>query len=102
MLQGNALVRDKPRDAVWVSVRDKPDVRGRQVLNVLERAASDNGYLAHLTHRAEEALRGYDLTWRETAALLSGDIRWIEAHLGQRLSPRLRTWLDCRLQQEIW
>jgi hypothetical protein len=70
-------------------------------LSVLERAAQDDEFVAQLTHHGQKALQSYDLSWQEKAALLSGDIRWIEARLG-KLGPRLRTWLDCRLQQEIW
>ena len=72
-----------------------------EILKVLDRAAEDNGFIAELTHRGSEALEGYRLTLKAKAALLSGDIRWIEARVG-RLDARLRTWLDCRLQQEIW
>ena len=71
------------------------------MLRVLDKAAGDNGYIAELTHRGSRALEGYRLTLKAKAALLSGDIRWIEARVG-RLDARLRTWLDCRLQQEIW
>jgi hypothetical protein len=35
------------------------------------------------------------------AALSSGDVCLIEAHIS-KLDKRLRTWLDCRLQQEKW
>jgi hypothetical protein len=72
-----------------------------EMLRVLERAAGDNSFIAELTHRGSKALEGFRLTMKAKAALLSGDIRWIEARLG-RLDARLRTWLDCRLQQEIW
>ena len=72
-----------------------------EILRVLDRAASDSDFIAELTHRGYKALEGYRLTLQAQAALLSGDIRWIEARVG-RLDARLRTWLDCRLQQEIW
>jgi len=72
-----------------------------EILRVLDRAAQDNGFIAELTYRGSKALEGYKLTLQAKAALLSGDIRWIEAHVG-KLNARLRTWLDCRLQQEIW
>ena len=78
-----------------------PHSAGEGVLEVLERAAADYAFIAELTHRGPEALEGYDLTPAEQAALLSGDIRWIEAHVG-KLPPRQRTWLYCRLEQEIW
>jgi hypothetical protein len=72
-----------------------------EIQRVLERAADDNGFIAELTYRGAKALEGYKLTLQAKAALLSGDIRWIEARLG-KLNARLRTWLDCRLAQEIW
>ena len=72
-----------------------------EILRVLDRAAGDNGFIAELTNRGSKALEGYRLTLKAKAALLSGDIRWIEARVG-KLGARLRTWLDCRLQQEIW
>ena len=72
-----------------------------EILKVLDKAAEDNSFIAELTHRGSKALEGYRLTLKAKAALLSGDIRWIEARVG-RLDARLRTWLDCRLQQEIW
>ena len=72
-----------------------------EILRVLDRAAEDNGFIAELTHRGAKALESYQLTLKAKAALLSGDIRWIEARVGN-LDARLRTWPDCRLQQEIW
>jgi len=71
------------------------------VLAVLERAAADDRFLSHLTHDFADAIKEYDLTGQESAALSSGDLRWIEGHVN-KLDKRLRTWLDCRLQQENW
>jgi hypothetical protein len=71
------------------------------VLDVLNRAAHDDGFIAQLTYQGSEALNGYNLTWQEAAALVSGDIRWIEAHVG-KLDGVLSIWPRCRLQQEIW
>jgi hypothetical protein len=100
MLQANVLVQDRPLDALWTSPISQ-DVHREEILWVLDRAAEDDHFIAQLTERGEEALQDYDLSWEEKAALLSGDIGWIEAYLGH-LDARLRTWLDCRLQQEIW
>jgi hypothetical protein len=71
------------------------------ILEVLDRAGVDDAFIAQLTHEGPKALEGYDLTPAEQAALLSGDIRWIEDHVG-KLTPRQKTWLYCRLEQEIW
>lgn len=72
-----------------------------EILAVLTRAAGDPGYIAQLTYDPSGALQDYDLTQPARAAIASGDIRWIEGRVG-RLDAHARTWLDCRLQQEIW
>ena len=101
MLQEKVLVREKPIAVFRVRPGHGRDVHRREILRVLERAAQDSHFIAQLTHRGQEALQSYNLSWQEKAALLSGDIRWMEAHLGG-LNARLRTWLDCRLEQERW
>ena len=71
------------------------------VVTVLERAADDPDFIAQLTYQGSKTLQDYDLTLEEKAVLLSGDINWIETHIG-KLDERLSTWMECRLQQEIW
>ena len=77
------------------------DRGGKALLAVLSKARYDSGFLARLTENPSEALKDYDLTSEERAALLSGDIRWIESKLGVLDEP-LRTWLTARLAQEKW
>lgn len=71
------------------------------MLEVLGKAADDSAFLGQLADDPSKALNGYDLTWEEKAALASGDIRWVEAHVG-KLNNHLATWLKCRLEQEKW
>jgi len=71
------------------------------VLAVLDRATKDNAFLAQLAENPAEALRDYNLTAEEKAALLSGDLRKIESRVG-KLDERLKTWLMLRLSQEKW
>ena len=73
----------------------------RAVLAVLDRAAQDNGFFARLAENPAEALREYNLTEKEKAALMSGDIRKIESWVG-KLDERLKQWLIARLTQEKW
>jgi hypothetical protein len=73
----------------------------KEILRVLERAARDNNFIAQLTYRGSDVLRGYNLSSEAQAALSSGDIGWIEARVG-KLDARLSTWLQCRLGQERW
>ena len=71
------------------------------ILAVLDRAAQDNAFLARLAENPTDALKDYELTIEERAALASGDIRKIEAWTG-KLDERLKTWLVLRLAQEKW
>lgn len=73
----------------------------KPVLAVLDRAAQDNKFLAQLAENPVEALKNYDLTAEEKAAIGSGDIRKIESWVG-KLDERLKTWLIARLAQEKW
>jgi len=74
----------------------------RAVLAVLDRAAQDNDFFAWLAENPSEALKEYDLSAEERAAIVSGDIRTIESWVGKKLDDRLRKWLIARLQQEKW
>lgn len=90
------------KESKKAAVTSKAIINNKETLEaVLDRAASDPAFIAQLTHQGSKALQDYDLTSEEKAALLSGDINWIESHIG-KLDDRLKQWLLCRLQQEIW
>jgi len=72
-----------------------------EILKVLERASSDNDFIANLLYHGSDALDGYTLTGPERLAILTGDVEWIEGQLGS-LTPNQRKWLDRRLSAEIW
>ncbi len=72
-----------------------------EVIKVLERAGSDCDFFAQLLEQAADALDEYDLTGAEKLALLTGDINWIEDHIGP-LSKAQRRWLEVRQSAEIW
>jgi hypothetical protein len=99
-------ITPKPRKKVAppkLGIREPEGTISRKetVVKVLERAAEDPAFITQLTYQGSEALQSYNLTMEEKAALTSGDIAWMEAHHG-KLDERLSTWLQCRLQQEIW
>ena len=73
----------------------------KAVLAVLDRASQDNAFFARLAENPAEALKEYDLTPAERAAIASGDIRKIESWVG-KLDERLKKWLIARLQQDKW
>ena len=72
-----------------------------EVLRVLERAAHDSYFISALFYEGADALNEYALTGPEKLAILTGDIQWIEEHVG-KLSDMHKRWLEQRLSAEIW
>ena len=76
-------------------------VHKEEMIKVLERAATDSEFTANLLYKGVEALEGFTLTGPEKLAVLTGDIEWIEEHIGP-LKGNQRLWLEQRLSAEIW
>jgi len=76
-------------------------IHKEEMITILERAASDSEFIAQLLYEGADALQEYDLTGPEKLALLTGDIEWIEKHIGP-LKPNQKLWLEQRLSAEIW
>ena len=76
-------------------------VHKEEIIKVLERASSHNEFIANLLYHGVDALEEYDLTGPEKLALLTGDVEWIEKHIGP-LTPNQKRWLEQRLSAEIW
>ncbi|MBN2325433.1 MAG: response regulator [Spirochaetes bacterium] len=76
-------------------------VHKKTVIEVLERAASDSDFVARLYYEGADALDEYELTGPEKLAILTGDVSWIEEHIGPLSKTQMR-WLQQRLSAEIW
>jgi len=59
------------------------------VLAVLERAAEDTSFFSQLAQDYATALKEYELTSEERVALSTGDVRWIESHIGASIEQQL-------------
>ena len=59
------------------------------ILTVLERAAEDTNFFSQLAQDYAIALKEYDLTPQETIGIGTGDVRWIESHIGAKVDQRL-------------
>ncbi len=93
------------RGAITAAQEKQPEsqmlLHPAEVLLVLERAAREPNFTADLFFNGADALDGYNLTSAEKLAILTGDINWIEEHIGP-LSGEQRRWLEQRLSAEIW
>ena len=76
-------------------------VHKEEVIRVLERAANDAEFIANLYYHGADALDEYNLTGPEKLAILTGDIPWIEEHIGT-LTKVQKRWLERRSSAEIW
>jgi len=72
-----------------------------EIIKVLEKAASDKTFIHDLLSYGADTLYEYDLSGPEKLAILTGDIKWIEEHIGP-LTPAQRHWLGLRKNAEIW
>ena len=59
------------------------------ILTVLEKAAEDTGFFSQLSQDYAVALKEYDLTTQEIVAIGTGDVRWIESHIGAPIEQQL-------------
>jgi len=91
--------------ALQIAATRAPEEQGiihkKEIIKVLEQAATDHELVYNLLNYGVEALDDYTLTGPEKLAILTGDIQWIEKHVGP-LTPIQRQWLDQRLSKEIW
>lgn len=76
-------------------------IHKEEIIKVLERASYDSEFHAYLLYNGADALDEYELTGPEKLSLLTGDIHWIEDHVGS-LTPIQRWWLEQRQSAEIW
>lgn len=95
------VVKKALQIAATTPPEDQRLIHKDEILKVLERAATDYMLVYNLLHYGVEALEEFNLTAAEKLAILSGDIQWIEKHVGE-LNPTQRKWLEGRLSAEIW
>jgi len=85
-----------------VAVRhEEPQIEADMVKSVLTQASRDPSFGLRLLSEGSRTLSGLALGDQAKAAIVSGDIAWIEKHCGE-LSPQERQWLQRRLESETW
>jgi DNA-binding NtrC family response regulator len=71
------------------------------VRNVLRRAAHEPEFGRRLLTEGSRVLSGLTLSPEARAAIVSGDLAWIESECGE-LSDDERAWIERRLEAETW
>jgi len=95
-------IKDAANRALTIAPEERQvRVEANLVREVLRLASRDHHFGASLLMEGSRVLSGYALSAEAKAAIVSGDIVWIEKECGE-LSAKERTWLEGRLQAEIW
>ncbi len=87
--------------SIYHAHREEREKHRNTLLNVLNRASLDETFRTALLFCGANVLEEYELTGQEKAALVNGDIKWIEKNICH-LTPDQKSWLLHRLEAEIW
>jgi DNA-binding response OmpR family regulator len=76
-------------------------IQKREVLRILDRTYEDHIFWQDLMEKGSEALEDYQLSNEAKAAILSGDLSWINEHVGE-LTQKQLMFIMKRLEREAW
>ncbi len=76
-------------------------IQKREVLKVLDRTAMDWGFWKELSDDPSNVLVDYQLSSAAKAAIMSGDLHWINEHVGE-LTQKQLMFIYKRLEREVW
>ena len=88
------------RIATAVTEQDRL-IQHREVTRILDRTTQDRAFWKELMEMGSEALRGYHLSNEAKAAIVSGDLRWINQNVGE-LTQKQLMFIYKRLEREAW
>jgi DNA-binding NtrC family response regulator len=76
-------------------------IQKREVIRILNRTAEDMAFWADVMENGSAALQEYHLTSEARAAIVSGDLNWLNAHIGELTQKQLK-FIFARLEREAW
>jgi ActR/RegA family two-component response regulator len=94
---------EKPVEAVTKRAKTEEEklIQKREVLAALGRTAEDRDFWTDLMENGSSALAGYRLSSEAKAAIVSGDLKWINANVGE-LTQKQLMFIYKRLEREAW
>ena len=81
--------------------REEKLIQKREVSLVLNRTAEDAEFWKDLMENGSNALEGYRLSMEAKAAIVSGDLKWINENVGE-LTQKQLVFIYKRLEREAW
>jgi len=76
-------------------------IQKREVMKVLNRTAEDKNFWVDLLEKGSAALAGYKISGEAKAAIISGDLKWLNENIGEFTQKQL-AFIYKRLEQEAW
>ena len=76
-------------------------IQKQEVFKVLNRTCEDQKFWNSLMRNGSDALWEYTLSDEAKAAITSGDLRWINKHVGELTQKQLQ-FVFSRLEREVW
>jgi len=76
-------------------------IQKREVIQALNRTADDRGFWTELMKNGSAALESYNLSNEAKAAIVSGDLKWINENVGE-LTQKQLMFIYKRLEREAW
>jgi DNA-binding NtrC family response regulator len=90
-----------PQIVARVETEEEKLIQKREVIQVLNRAAEDADFWIDLMENGSDALGEYQLSSEAQAAIASGDLNWINTHVGELTQKQLQ-YIFKRLEREAW
>ncbi|MEJ2659496.1 MAG: response regulator [Desulfobacteraceae bacterium] len=90
-----------PQIVARVETEEEKLIQKREVIQVLNRAAEDADFWIDLMENGSAALGEYQLSSEACAAIASGDLNWINTHVGELTQKQLQ-YIFKRLEREAW
>jgi len=86
----------------WVAeTKEEKLIQKREVIKVLNKTAEDEEFWTELMEKGSEVLQDYHLSGEAKAAIISGDLKWINEHVGE-LTQKQLMFIFKRLEREVW
>lgn len=89
------------REEVLIAGEKERLIQKREVIRVLNRTSEDESFWRELMEIGPQALVGYNLSGEAKAAIASGDLKWINDHVGE-LTQKQLMFIYRRLEREAW
>ncbi len=100
-----ALAGEKKRTAAGMEQgdeqRDSRLIEKQEVMRVLNRTSEDKEFWKQLFENGSRALKDYRLSSEAKAAILSGDLGWLNANIGE-LTQKQLMFIYKQLEKEVW